>query len=76
MRSVSATRNTSTSRMKAKYCAPTSMSKLAPRMRLSICCATRQTMNAIALACSASPLRSPALNQRLLMRIVGKVVTP
>src|SRR5512145_2765226 len=40
-------------------------------MRLSIWCAVRQTMNAIALACCSGVLCVPALNQWLLMRRPG-----
>ena len=50
MRSTTWIRNTSTSRMKAKYCGPMSMSNCAVRICLSMFCATRQTMNASALA--------------------------
>src|SRR5487761_2453472 len=68
IRSTTAIRNTSTSRMKAKYWGPTSMSNCADRICLSMFCATRQTMNASALAVCCADFGEPALNQWLLMR--------
>src|SRR5450755_1686415 len=68
MRSTTWIRNTSTSRMNAKYWGPISMSNWAERICLSMFWATRQTMNASALAVCCGVFGAPGLNQWLLMR--------
>src|ERR1035437_489676 len=68
MRSAIWIRNISNSPRNAKYCGPGSMSYCSFRMRFSAFCATRQTMNAIALATCCILLDWPLLCQRLLMR--------